>query len=242
MMNDARSLDSSPRLLVAIIDRSEYRRFGKLLREKHAHFHFMLSAMGSANSEILKAFGFSGTEKTVCVCIEPEVKAQTLMTAVVERMELTSPGHGIAFTLPVSGLCTAVSCVLEAETEKHNERRMESMDKEAEKHTQQSHFHLVLTVVNQGHSDAVIDAAHSAGARGGTIIKAHRPDLGESAKFFGISLQSDKEVVAIVVPRGYKKELMTAINKRCGMSTQAEGIVISLPVDSCEGIQMTPKE
>jgi hypothetical protein len=79
-------------------------------------------------------------------------------------------------------------------------------------------------------------AAHAAGARGGTIVHARRAGIEDAIRFFGITLQEDKEIVAILIPKTQKKELMQAVSKACGSKTDAHGIVISLPVDSCAGL------
>ena len=235
-MTQELSVNPAPKLLAAIIDRNEAGRLEKILTEKHAHFHYMFHAMGTASSEILKAFGLSGTEKTVCLCIETAFRIGPLMTAIVERMELTRPGNGIAFVIPISGVSAAVSHVFSKQLEALKERWMEYMDKEAESALQDLTHELVIAVINQGYSENVMDVARGAGARGGTIVHARRSGVEDAAKFFGISLQAEKEIVAILVPKCQKKELMQELAKACGMKTDAHGIIVSLPVQSCAGI------
>ncbi len=231
-------LHMTPKLLTVIVDHDESSRLEDILREKHVRFHYMLSAMGTASSEILKAFGLSGTEKTVCICMEPAFRAKKLMTAVAERMELTHPGNGIVFLMPVSGVSITVSNVFSKEFEQHREVWAENMDREAERTGQEARYELVLAVINQGYSEDVMHAARAYGARGGTIVDARRTGIEDAVKFFGISLQAEKEIVAILIPKQQKKELMQAVCKACGMKTDAHGIVLSLPVESCAGIDM----
>lgn len=226
----------APRLLAVIVDRDESKHLEDILREKHVHFHYMFNAMGTASSEILKAFGLSGTEKTVCIVMEPDIKAKPVMTAMIERMELRRPGNGIAFSMPVSGISATIINAFSRDIETHRERWMEQMDREAESVHREARYELILAIVNQGFSEQVMDAARPAGARGGTIIHARRTGIEDAVKFFGVSLQAEKEIVAIVIAKEQKSELMQAISKLCGMKTDARGIVISLPVDSCAGI------
>lgn len=228
----------TPKLLVSIIDRSQGKRLEDILREKHVHVHFMFSAMGTASSKMLKAFGLSGTEKTVCISMSPAVRIKPLMTAVVERLEFTAPGNGIAFVVPVSGVSAALSKAFSKEWEQRKERVEEFMDNELSKVREQSRYELIIALINQGFSEELMDAARDAGARGGTVINARRSGLEEAVKFFGVSLQAEKEVVAIVIPKAQKKELMSVIVKACGIKTEARGIVISLPIESCAGIDM----
>ena len=227
-----------PKLLAIVIDRDQTKRLEEFLREKHSFFHYMFHGMGTANSEMLKAFGLSGSEKMVRLCLEPDSQVMPLMTALAERMELTRPGNGIAFIIPISGVSTALSGIFTQEFEAHRERWIETMEREMEHISHDIKYELVIAVVNQGYSEEVIDVAHASGARGGTIIHARRAGAAEASRFFGISVQEDKEIVAILMPKSGKKELMQAISKACGLKSEARGIVFSLPVESCAGLAL----
>jgi len=97
-------------------------------------------------------------------------------------------------------------------------------------------FDLILTVVNRGFADTVMDAAKSAGAHGGTVLYARGAGIHEAEKFFGISIQPEKEVVLILVQREYKKNIMLAITKEAGLHKEGKGLSFSLPVDDVVGI------
>lgn len=225
-----------PRLLAIIVDRDNAKRLEDILSEKHVLFHYMINGMGTASSEILKTFGLSGTEKTVCLCVMPYVKIKPVMTSVAERLDLVHPGHGIAFVIPVSGISATISKIFNIEIEEIRERLEGKMEIETEKLTEEARFELIVAVINQGYSDAVMDSARAAGARGGTIVHARRTGNDELIKFCGISLQEEKEIVGILINREKKRELMQAVSAACGMRTEARGIIFSLPVESCAGI------
>jgi hypothetical protein len=238
---DSGSPHISPKLLVVITDRGDSRRLEDILREKRAHFHYMLNAVGTASSEILRTFGLSGSEKTVCVCIAPAANVRHIMTSVVERLGFTQPGNGIAFYMPISGLSAVATNALSAELEQLPEQLRERMgawmEKEQEASSGEARFELVLALINQGFSDVLMAAARTAGARGGTIVHARRSGAEDAKKFLGISLQEEKELVAIITTRAHKKELMKAVSHVCGANTEAQGVMLSLPVEGCEGIK-----
>ena len=231
---------SAPRLITMIVDRNHTERLEDFLREKRVHLHYMFNAMGSASSEVFKSLGLSGTEKTVCLCVEPAVRAFPLTRSVADRLALTRPGNGIAFITPVTAVSAAISSQISAELEYLNERLDKWMDKGLEELREGSkvdiEYSLILSVINQGFSETLMDAAHSVGVLGGTIVYARRTSVEEKVKFFGVTLQAEKEIVAIVVPRAKKKELMEVITKKCGLNTEAHGIVIALPVEHCVGL------
>ena len=76
---------------------------------------------------------------------------------------------------------------------------------------------MILVTINQGYSDAVMNTARAAGATGGTILKGLRCSPGKSAVIFGITIQEEQEIVAIVVPKDKKTEIMQAISSAHGM-------------------------
>jgi hypothetical protein len=54
---------------------------------------------------------------------------------------------------------------------------------------------MITAVINPGFSDAVMKAAKSAGAKGGTIIHARGVSDEESINQWGLGLQEEKEIV-----------------------------------------------
>lgn len=91
-------------------------------------------------------------------------------------------------------------------------------------------YELVLCIVNSGYSENVMNAARSAGARGGSIVRGRGSANPASEEFFGVTIQPDKEVVMILVPSSIKDAVMKSVYKNAGLSTEGVGIVFSLPV------------
>ena len=80
-----------------------------------------------------------------------------------------------------------------------------------------SKFEMVLCIVNSGFSETVMDAAKEVGARGGTVLHAKGTANKEAEQFFKISIQPDKEVVMILVPKEIKDNVLHAIYKNAGL-------------------------
>ena len=91
-------------------------------------------------------------------------------------------------------------------------------------------YELVVCIVNAGFSQNVMEAARSAGAKGGTILRARGTANPEAEEFFNIRIQSDKEMVMILVPADIKDAVLKAVYKDCGLADDARGIAFSLPV------------
>jgi hypothetical protein len=80
-------------------------------------------------------------------------------------------------------------------------------------------------------------AAKEAGARGGTVLHGRKCDIDEETKFFGITPQLEKEIVAILTKHEMKNDIMRALVLACGLNTEAQGVILSLPVDDIEGLK-----
>ncbi|MCR4825287.1 MAG: hypothetical protein K5849_08055 [Bacteroidales bacterium] len=91
-------------------------------------------------------------------------------------------------------------------------------------------YELVICIVNAGFSQNVMEAARTAGAQGGTVLRARGSANPEAEEFFNISIQPDKELVMILVPKEIKDEVIRTIYKEAGLGGDAQGIAFSLPV------------
>ena len=94
----------------------------------------------------------------------------------------------------------------------------------------------IFCIVNDGYSEAVMDAAKKLGARGGTVINARGTAGKEAETFFHITIQPEKEIVMILVPVEIKDDVMHALYNEVGLETAGQGIAFSMPVDNVVGL------
>lgn len=97
-------------------------------------------------------------------------------------------------------------------------------------------FDLILTVVNRGFADQVVDAAREAGAHGGTVFYARGTGIHEVEKFFAISIQPEKEIVLNLVRHEDTQKIMHNIVASAGLKTEGKGLAFALPVSDVVGI------
>lgn len=90
---------------------------------------------------------------------------------------------------------------------------------------------MILCIVNQGYEDKVIEAANTIGITGGTFLGAHGIAKLEAEKFFGIAIHPEKQLVLMVVPATKKADILKALYDEVGISEDAQGIALSIPVD-----------
>ena len=97
-------------------------------------------------------------------------------------------------------------------------------------------FELIMCIINAGFSDAVMDAARSCGARGGTVIHARGTARQEVETRFNISIHPEKEVVLILASNKIKDDIFHAIYQEVGLNSPGQGIAFSMHVDEDVGI------
>jgi nitrogen regulatory protein PII len=98
-------------------------------------------------------------------------------------------------------------------------------------------FELVITLVNTGFSEVVMDAAREEGARGGTVVHARGTGTKDMEKKYGVVITPDKEMVLILVSTKIKDKVLAAIYKAAGLQTNGQGIAFSLPVEDVVGLK-----
>lgn len=96
---------------------------------------------------------------------------------------------------------------------------------------------LIMTICNQGYADIIMESAKKAGARGGTIIHGRGSASAETLKFFGLTIQPEKELLIIVTKTTSKSEIMLAITSNHGIDTKARGLCFSVPITDARGFK-----
>ncbi len=183
---------------------------------------------GTASAATLYYFGLEKSEKVVFNLMVKDDEIPRLKHDMITDMNISGVGNGIAVFVPVDGIGgeSAKRYLLGDKTIVKGEKIME---------TNEFKNVLIITVADKGNSETVMDAARSAGATGGTVVRAK--GTGASiAKFFGISISEEKEMIYIVAKREHRDAIMRAIMDMAGKGSDAHGIVFSLPVDSVLGI------
>lgn len=93
------------------------------------------------------------------------------------------------------------------------------------------HFKMIMVFVEDDKTDAVMDAARSAGATGATVINNARGEgLQKSKTFFGLSLETQRDVVLFLVEEHLSRHILEEIN-RVGEFEDKPGTGIAVQVD-----------
>lgn len=185
---------------------------------------------GTATESMLGLMGIEKTEKVMISAMVREELLGEVIRGLLVEMDISSAGNGISVTIPVNSIGGASSLKYLAGDEPLQKKENERMS------SQESKIVLIITIVDKGNTDAVMNAARGVGAKGGTVLRAKGTGA-EIAKFFGISISEEKELVYIVASRDNRDNIMKAIMEKAGAATEAHGVIFSLPVDNVVGLK-----
>jgi hypothetical protein len=234
--NDSTS-EKAPRLALGIfiVDWTKRAVLAEVFDELELRFHMMTKGRGTASSEILDALGIGSTEKAVVIVLEEAKLLARTLGDVTKKLSLRNPGAGIAFTSPLSAVNQPVLSAFAHEKrvlDTGEGEKMEGNDKIVIK------YDLIIAVINQGYSEEFMTKAREAGAGGGTVLNARSSMHKGPVKFLGITVQDEKEIIMILSTREKRDKIMEAVSKSHGVTTKAEGIIFSLPVDAMSGVDL----
>lgn len=223
---------TAPRVLLLITTPRLAEKASEMLSAHAVPEQYQLHAFGTASSEILDLLGLGNIDWVMLVGMMPKAIADDILLKMRILLKLDTVNSGIAFTVPLSGGNNLILRLLDQMAADH-EPRAERKDDII---MMDMKFALVTAVVNQGFSEEAMTAARAAGARGGTILHSRQIANENAAKIWGVSMQEEKDILLILTKVESKLAIMQAISECCGMQSEAEGIVLSLPIDSIVGL------
>ena len=98
-------------------------------------------------------------------------------------------------------------------------------------------FKLILSSVKAAITDPVVDAAKNAGATGATIIPGRGTGIHEAKTFFGLSLESQTDMIIFLVEEHLSDKILNAVKEAGDFQKPGTGIAFVLPVEQVVGLE-----
>lgn len=213
-------------LLCLITNLASDKKIKEVHKKYNLPFNMTSTASGTASSSVLEYFGLEEIKKYIYFSFINSTDRSDILKDINNKLNLKKPGSGICFTIPISSSTKYIK-------EKLGNKE-ELMDKIELNH------HLIVTVVNEGFTEEVMNTAKAHGAGGGTLIRGRSlSDPSSAKKFLGFSIEPEKDVVLIVSNDKTKNDIMNAIVKKAGLKTKGSGIIFSLPITEAIGLNET---
>jgi nitrogen regulatory protein PII len=100
------------------------------------------------------------------------------------------------------------------------------------------HFKLILAFVEDSETSAVLEAARKAGATGSTVISQARGEgVEKSRTFFGLTLETQRDVILLLVEEHLSRGILETIAKAAGFDERpGTGIAFQVDVEDAVGV------
>lgn len=178
---------------------------------------------GTVNNRLLGFIGLADMRKEIIYLIAERKTAIHMLEKLDDEYEFYKPNHGIAFT-------TSIGCVIGKQSISCDNLIHTKGDEE-------SMYHLITTIVDRGKAEEVMNAATSAGAKGGTIMNARGSGIHETAKLFAMEIEPEKEIVIILTEAHMTDNIVTSIREKLGIDEPGKGIIFIQHVNETYGLR-----
>ncbi|HOP75229.1 MAG TPA: P-II family nitrogen regulator [Bacillota bacterium] len=178
---------------------------------------------GTAKSSLLKLLDLAEVRKEIVLMIGPKPITEKTVQTLCQRLQFEKPSHGIAFTMPLTGVIGS--------------RNRNCSNLSESRGVQNTMHKAIFTVVDKGKAETLIEAANKAGARGATIINARGAGSHEYQRLFAMDIEPEKEMVLILSETALTETIVNAIRSEMRIDEPGNGILFILDVNQAHGLR-----
>ena len=173
----------------------------------------ILMGRGTAENSIIQLLGLGDKSKDIVYILVEEEICQNVLDKIKESTQ-NKKIFGIVFTIDINNFLRSGS-IKNLENENLGVEQMNDS------------YEMINVIVNKGYAEDAMAAARKAGAGGGTIINARGTAKEGDAKFLGIEIVPEKEMLLILVPKDKKDEIIKAISDLPCLNKAGSGILFT---------------
>ena len=212
-------------LVFSIITRGKAKKYMESLQKRGMGFHIRANGVGTAPSEMMDIFGLGTNDKDIVITLAPENIINSYILDLNKEIGGSYEYGGLM-------MCVRLSAISRLGAEIVNRTSKEIYSTGGKKKVKSGQKHqLILVSVNQGYTDAVMQTARQAGAMGGTVMRARLSESSMMEQIGEFAVQEEREIITIFAPAGTATKIMEEVNRNHGVMSEANGIVMALPVD-----------
>jgi len=210
-------------IMTLILSDSQCQKFLRIIKKDDFLGGIILLGRGTVKSDILHLFGIKSQKKEIVSILLESGKSKELLDFFTSELQLSEPGHGIAFTTPVVTASQIIS---------KNQGALDTLFDMEDVHM----FKKLTVVVNRGMAEDVMDIARKSGVTGGTILHGRGAGSDYAANFLGMDIEPEKELVMILMPSDLVEKVVGDLYKELDMGSPGNGIMFVEPVLDVRGI------
>lgn len=206
------------RLLVSIVPHNKAELISNAAVAAGSFGGTVTMGRGISSNKLIAALGICDSLQDIVYILTEDKNHNAIYKAIVDVCLKQRHGFGTMFCINAdsmvkTGLVTHSSLQGEADMSGNTERD------------------LITVIINKGYADDAMAAARKAGAGGGTVINARGTAREDDAKFFGMHIVPEKEMLCIVVEHEKKEAVLEAIRSLPCLSEPGSGIAYCSRVD-----------
>jgi nitrogen regulatory protein PII len=220
-------------LLTLILSENQSQKCVRLVKERGIKGGIVIIGRGTVSSMALNLLGIKNQKKEIVKLLLRKENVKDILDCFDETLQLTKPGHGIAYITPV---ISVVGLPEQEMAHKHNASNTNQQTEE------KSMFKKLTVIVDRGMSNEVMDIARKAGVRGGTILHGRGAGAESGTNLFGVEIEPEKELVIILTPKALVDKVVCALTEELHLDEPGKGILFIEPVVDTRGlIEMSDK-
>lgn len=204
------------KLLVSIVQRKLGNALVTTTKEAGAKGGTILLGKGVADNAILHALGLGDSDKDIVLTLLNDKDVTPVLEALSHFKQHKRLRTGVAMLIDVPDMLSHLTTGEKGETEM--------------KETKGSNT-LIISIVNKGYADEIMDIVRKEGATGGTIINGSGTGKEEDVKFFGVQLVPEKELLLIVVESEKAQHILKTIQSIPSLAEPGTGVAFCIDVE-----------
>ena len=224
--NDAHNIGEI-QMLTFILSENQTNKCVHLAKEQGIRSGMVMIGRGTVSSGILNMLGIKNQRKEIVKFLLKKDRAEEIMNYFDDTLQLSIPGHGIAYATPV---LSAVGLPEQIENHKQiTEKTVKHMEGECM-------FKKLTVIVDHGLSNDVMEIARKAGVRGGTILHGRGAGAEIATTLFGVEIEPEKELVIILTPNDIVDKVVHDLTRELHLDEPGKGILFVEPILDTRGL------
>lgn len=182
----------------------------------------VLLGKGTINNRLLDTLALADIRKEIVLLLTKRSADFSIIEIIYKELKLHKPNHGIAFSIPVTGVVGSKCFPNEGFiTNGGSEKTM---------------FQSIIIIVDKGRGETAVEAAREAGSTGATIINARGAGIHETSRLFSMEIEPEKELVLIIVKESQTECVMASLRTYLDIDKAGNGIIFVQNVNQTYGL------
>lgn len=181
-------------------------------------------ARGTLPNHILKLLELADVRKEIIMFAMPTCREKEVLEKLVTKFRFDQPNKGIVFTVKLSGV--------------YGSRFLKQQVSLVAREEKGSDLQAVMTIVDKGNTDRILEYMEEQGFPRGSVIDAHG-SANKSNKIFDLMFESEKDIFLTITTRNEAYRLARLLTDYLNLETSNSGILAILNLQKAIGITLT---